>query len=1745
MQLLPVTSRRGVLAVLAFLAFCLALPDTAAAQTVPTVSVSGGSATEGASVTFTVSLSAVAEQTVTVQYATSSGTATSGTDFTATSGTLTFLPLPGGDILTVSVPTTEDRDAEADETFTLTLSNPTNATLGTNTTATGTINEPDEESLPLVRVSGGNSATEGNDVAFTITLSKASESLVTVNYTPHQARGDTATRDDDFSWLGGVLLVGPGVTSATINVSTTDDALDEENETFTVTLRSATNAALSASKSAGGTILDNDSPPTVSVSNASATEGSAVSFTVSLSTDSGRPVTVAYATASSTATSGTDFTAASGTLTFAEGTDSQTVSVSTTEDTDDEGDETFTLTLSSPTNATLADDTATGTINDDDATASPTVNLSGGSETEGASVDFTVSLSVASAQTVTVDYATASDTATSGTDFTAASGTLTFAAGTDSQTVSVATTNDSTDEENETFTLTLSNPTNATLGDNAATGTIRDNDDPPTVSVADATADEGDDVVFTVSLSPASGKQVTVQYATSSGSATSGTDFTAASGTLTFAAGTTSQTVSVSTASDSTTEQNEFFVLTLSSPTNAILAANDSTATGTINDDGPPAVGVVDATQPEGGSVHFTVLLSTSTTREVTVQYATSSGTATSGTDFTATSGTLTFAAGTDSQTVSVATTNDSTDEENETFTLTLSSPTNATLGANTTATGTITDNDDPPTVSVANASTTEGDAVDFTVSLSTASAKEVTVQYATASGTATSGTDFTAASGTLTFSAGMDSQPVRVSTTGDATDEGNETFTLTLSNPTNAALGANTTATGTINDDDGTSTVSVANASATEGSAVTFTVSLLPASGQQVTVQYATSGGTATSGTDFTAASGTLTFAPNETSKTVSVPTTEDTDTEADETFTLTLSSPTNATLGDDTATGTINDNDSTALPTVNVSGGSATEGASVTFTVSLLGATEETVTVQYATASGTATSGTDFTAKSGTLTFLPLPGGDILTVSVPTTEDTDAEADETFTLTLSNPTNATLGANATATGTINEPDEESPPLVSVSGGNSATEGNAVAFTITLSKASESLVTVNYTPHQARGDTATRDDDFSWLSGVLLLGPGATSGTIQVTTTDDPLEEEDETFTVTLTGATHAVLGASTSARGTILDNDSPPTVSVSNASATEGSSVSFTVSLSAESGKPVTVDYATASGTATSGTDFTAASGTLTFTAGTDSQTVSVSTTDDSTDEGNETFTLTLSGPTNATLADDTATGTINDNDSAAPPTVNVSGGSADEGNAVTFAITLSVASAQTVTVDYATASGTATSGTDFTAVSGTLTFAAGTDSQTVSVATTNDSTDEENETFTLTLSSPTNATLGDDTATGTIRDNDDPPLIRVSDASAPEGGTVDFMLSLSAESGKQVTVQYETAGGSAQGRTLARAQRAAASETAESGTDFTPESGTVIFSPGTTSQTVSVQTVDDAEDEENEIITLTLSSATNAALAPGNTTATGTIADDDGASTLSVSDVSATEGGSVNFRVSLLPASGQPVTVRYATASGTAESGTDFTPASGTLTFAASETSQTVSVQTIEDRNNEANEIFTLTLSNATNATLDTNASATGTILDNDPPPMVSVSNASATEGRSVSFMVSLSADSGRQVTVDYVTSSGTATSGTDFTTASGTLTFAAGTTSQTVNVSTTEDDTNNEGDETFTLTLSNATNATLDTNASATGTIFDVEGPSEETPTPVPALPTAGIVLLGLLLVARGAWLVSNGLLHRRT
>ena len=287
-------------------------------------------------------------------------------------------------------------------------------------------------------------------------------------------------------------------------------------------------------------------------------------------------------------------------------------------------------------------------------------------------------------------------------------------------------------------------------------------------------------------------------------------------------------------------------------------------------------------------------------------------------------------------------------------------------------------------------------------------------------------------------------------------------------------------------------------------------------------------------------------------------------------------------------------------------------------------------------------------------------------------------------------------------------------------------------------------------------------------------------------------------------------------------------------------------------------------------------------------------------------------------------------------------------------------------------------------------------------------------------------------------------------------------------------------------------------------------------LTFAAGETTKTVAAQTTADA-DGDDESFTLTLSNPANATFAGGATTltATGTITDDDDLPELRVADASADEGTAVSFEVTLSPAASSTVTVNWAASpeSGdTAAAGADFTAASGTLTFAANDATETVTVATVGDALDEADETFTLTLSNASSNALlaggGTTLTATGTITDDDDLPELRVADASATEGGVVSFEVTLSAASGRTATVEWATSveSGDTAEADDLTTGLGTLTFAAGETRKTVAATTTADA--DGDDESFTLTLSNPANATFAgsaTTLTATGTIAEDEGP----------------------------------------
>jgi len=211
------------------------------------------------------------------------------------------------------------------------------------------------------------------------------------------------------------------------------------------------------------------------------------------------------------------------------------------------------------------------------------------------SLVFTVTLSAASTKTVTVNYATANGTATAGGDYTATSGTLTFAAGVRTQTVTVSTWGDTTSEGNETLMLNLSGAVNAAILDNQGIGTILNDDVTlPSISINNVAIKEGDsgytNMIFTLSLSAASKQSVSVSFNTIDGTATAGSDYLAASGTVTFAAGQTKQTIAVRIYGDSVYEANESFSLQLSNPTNAQLGA--SRGVGTIqNDDRSKLVG--------------------------------------------------------------------------------------------------------------------------------------------------------------------------------------------------------------------------------------------------------------------------------------------------------------------------------------------------------------------------------------------------------------------------------------------------------------------------------------------------------------------------------------------------------------------------------------------------------------------------------------------------------------------------------------------------------------------------------------------------------------------------------------------------------------------------------------------------------------------------------------------------------------------------------------------------------------------------------------------------------------------------------------------------------------------------------------------------------------------------------------------------------------------------------------------------
>ncbi len=337
---------------------------------------------------------------------------------------------------------------------------------------TGGVEQP-SLTIDDVSVAEGNAGT--TNAVFNARLSAASGQAVTVAFAT--ANG-TAAAGIDYTSTSGIATFPPGSTTQPVTVPVAGDLLDEANETFFVNLSGASGAVVTDGQGLG-TIIDDDPAPSIVINDALVPEGDSgttlAPFTLSLSAPSGQTVSVGYATADGTASAGTDYVGLSATAVFPPGSTTSPLAVTVNGDRVFEPDETFSVNLASPQNATIADGQGVGTIGNDDNAGLSIADLAIVEPLSGTRVaTFLVTLAPTSGGTVTVDYQTANDTATAGSDYQTAAGTLTFPPNTPTQPVSVTVNADVDTEGVETFFVNLSNASGASIATSQATGSIFD-----------------------------------------------------------------------------------------------------------------------------------------------------------------------------------------------------------------------------------------------------------------------------------------------------------------------------------------------------------------------------------------------------------------------------------------------------------------------------------------------------------------------------------------------------------------------------------------------------------------------------------------------------------------------------------------------------------------------------------------------------------------------------------------------------------------------------------------------------------------------------------------------------------------------------------------------------------------------------------------------------------------------------------------------------------------------------------------------------------------------------------------------------------------------------------------------------------------------------------------------------------------------------------------------------------------------
>ena len=1642
---------------------------------------------EGATSSFTIALNTQPTQDVTM-----SVTSGDSSEVGLSSGSVVFTSADWDTPKTIIVTGVTDTLVDGTQVAQITLvGSSTDSNYHSSATGSVDVSVTDINVGTLVLSTSSLSIEEGATTTFTVKLGVRPTQNVTVTISSSDVDDEAS-----FSTTSVVFTSSTWNVAQTITVTAATDNLVDGDQGYSIDLSASSDlsgyegvtsslAATTSDVSLGSLVL---SPSSLSIA-----EGATATFTVKLGLRPTQDVTVSVISSDSfeAILSTTSVVFASSTWNTA-----QTITVTGVTDNLVDGDQGYSIDLSASSDLSGYDDVSrslAATTSDVDE-AKLSISTASTSVTEASTtVTFTVTQSAVATQSTTVIYSLGG-TAVKGSDYTgAATGSVTIGAGATSSSFTVQLLDDNVADGNKTLIATLSSITSgmATIGSPASSNiVITDNETAGfDLSVSSLTVAEGATSSFTIALNTQPTADVTVSVTSGDSS-----EVGLSSGSVVFTSvdWNTPKTIIVTGVADTLVDGTQVAQITL------VGSSTDSnyhsSATGNVD------VSVTDVSVgslvlspsslnvAEGATATFTVALGVRPLEDVTVTI--SSEDVDDEASFSTTSVVFTSSTWNVAQTITVTAANDTLVNGDQGYSIDLSASSDLSgyEGVSRSLAATTSDVSVGSLVlSPSNLSVAEGSTATFTVKLSLRPTQDVTVSVISSDSSEAS---FSTTSVVFTSSTWNVAQEITVTAATDNLVDGDQGYSIDLSASSDLSgyEGVSRSLAATTSDVSvGSLVLSPSSLSIAEGSTATFTVKLSLRPTQDVTVSVISSDSSEAS---FSTTSVVFTSANWNDPQTITVTAATDTLVDGDQGYSIDLSASSGLSGYDGASrslAATTSDADEANL-SISTASSSLTEASTtVTFTVTQSAPATVDTQVEYQI-TGTASAGSDYTGSlSGTAVIAA--GATSSSFSRQILHDLVAEGDETLIVTLTSisagVSSVSIGTPSSVTVTIRDNDD---PGLSVSVSSlTLTEGASSSFTVALTSQPTADVTVNL----ISSDSDASEGRLSASRLIFTAGNWNTAQTVTLSAVEEDVADGDQSYTITLTGSStdpnyHNV--SSSIAAMTTDDDTAGTTLSTSRLSLAEGSSGSFTVVLTSEPTSDVTftVNSSDVAGEAS----FSTTSVVFTSSNWDTAQTITVSATADNLVDGDQGYTITLTGSSADSNYDSIGvdvSATTTDVDSA---TVSLSSGPAsttESTSTLLYTVTLSTASDATTTLSY-TISGSMTAGADYEGSdAGSVSIAPRASTGTIAVTLIDDDDVEGPEQMTVRLEAITasvgSISLGTPLSVSTeVSDNDAGVVVLEDKVKLPEGETTTVSVKLSTQPENDVTVTVSSTrlkeASSGPSSVLSFGARPFSSVELT----FTPLNWNVPQEVEVTAEGDEDVVVDgdisfeitlnaQSEDEEYEGVTSTVEAE---------------VLDTDTAEIMtSVSSISVSEAGTTTFTVELTSRPSGEVTVSVVS-SDTSE-GT-VSPASLTFPAADWNTPQTVTLTgSAADDIADGSKDYTLTL---TAASADANfngvtTSVAATTLDTDASfiSIAAPTNVSVSEATSTARLTIVQSVVSDQPTVIRYSLGGSATLGTDYTgpsVASGTVTIAAGATSTVFSITTSED-TAPEGDETIIFML----------------------------------------------------------------